>query len=103
MAQRVWQRVDVYETSAPPQPTRAAAAQEVFARESDRRSRHAPRKRADFRRECARHDSNMRPLPPQGSALSPELRARGFVSVAALAPASAAAADMRGCGPPTSM
>src|SRR5581483_1742869 len=24
---------------------------------------------------CARHDSNMRPLPPQGSALSPELRA----------------------------
>jgi integrase len=26
---------------------------------------------------CARHDSNMRPLPPQGSALSPELRARG--------------------------
>ena len=25
---------------------------------------------------CARHDSNMRPLPPQGSALSPELRAR---------------------------
>ena len=24
----------------------------------------------------ARHDSNMRPLPPQGSALSPELRAR---------------------------
>jgi hypothetical protein len=27
-------------------------------------------------RRCARHDSNMRPLPPQGSALSPELRAR---------------------------
>jgi hypothetical protein len=27
--------------------------------------------------ECARHDSNVRPLPPQGSALSPELRARG--------------------------
>jgi hypothetical protein len=26
---------------------------------------------------CARHDSNMRPLPPQGSALSPELRAPG--------------------------
>ncbi len=26
---------------------------------------------------CARHDSNVRPLPPQGSALSPELRARG--------------------------
>ena len=26
---------------------------------------------------CARHDSNMRPLPPQGSALSPELRALG--------------------------
>jgi hypothetical protein len=26
---------------------------------------------------CARHDSNMRPLPPQGSALSPELRAQG--------------------------
>jgi hypothetical protein len=25
---------------------------------------------------CARHDSNVRPLPPQGSALSPELRAR---------------------------
>ncbi len=24
---------------------------------------------------CARHDSNVRPLPPQGSALSPELRA----------------------------
>ena len=31
---------------------------------------------------CARHDSNMRPLPPQGSALSPELRALGTVSVA---------------------
>src|SRR5262245_41134802 len=29
------------------------------------------------RSQCARHDSNMRPLPPQGSALSPELRARG--------------------------
>ena len=28
-------------------------------------------------RECARQDSNLRPLPPQGSALSPELRARG--------------------------
>ncbi len=27
--------------------------------------------------ECARQDSNLRPLPPQGSALSPELRARG--------------------------
>jgi hypothetical protein len=27
---------------------------------------------------CARHDSNVRPLPPQGSALSPELRARFF-------------------------
>ena len=26
---------------------------------------------------CARHDSNVRPLPPQGSALSPELRALG--------------------------
>ena len=26
---------------------------------------------------CARQDSNLRPLPPQGSALSPELRARG--------------------------
>ena len=25
---------------------------------------------------CARQDSNLRPLPPQGSALSPELRAR---------------------------
>lgn len=24
---------------------------------------------------CAREDSNLRPLPPQGSALSPELRA----------------------------
>src|SRR4051794_26737389 len=32
---------------------------------------------------CARHDSNMRPLPPQGSALSPELRALGAPSVAA--------------------
>ena len=32
---------------------------------------------------CARHDSNVRPLPPQGSALSPELRARGGDSVAA--------------------
>jgi hypothetical protein len=32
---------------------------------------------------CARHDSNMRPLPPQGSALSPELRAPGTDSVAA--------------------
>ena len=30
---------------------------------------------------CARHDSNMRPLPPQGSALSPELRALGAPSV----------------------
>ena len=28
-------------------------------------------------RGCARQDSNLRPLPPQGSALSPELRARG--------------------------
>ena len=28
-------------------------------------------------RRCARHDSNVRPLPPQGSALSPELRALG--------------------------
>jgi hypothetical protein len=27
---------------------------------------------------CARHDSNVRPLPPQGSALSPELRARDW-------------------------
>ena len=27
------------------------------------------------RSSCARHDSNVRPLPPQGSALSPELRA----------------------------
>src|SRR5436305_12163924 len=27
--------------------------------------------------QCARHDSNMRPLPPQGTALSPELRALG--------------------------
>jgi hypothetical protein len=26
---------------------------------------------------CARQDSNLRPLPPQGSALSPELRAQG--------------------------
>src|SRR5439155_13556552 len=33
---------------------------------------------------CARHDSNMRPQPPQGCALSPELRARGRLSVAAL-------------------
>ena len=33
---------------------------------------------------CARQDSNLRPLPPQGSALSPELRARGAASVAAL-------------------
>ena len=33
---------------------------------------------------CARQDSNLRPLPPQGSALSPELRARGTaVSVSA--------------------
>ena len=30
---------------------------------------------------CARQDSNLRPLPPQGSALSPELRARGAGSV----------------------
>jgi hypothetical protein len=38
----------------------------------------APTKRVqDFGRSCARHDSNMRPLPPQGSALSPELRALG--------------------------
>src|SRR3954465_10882489 len=29
-------------------------------------------------RQCARQDSNLRPLPPQGSALSPELRARGW-------------------------
>ena len=37
--------------------------------------------------QCARHDSNMRPLPPQGSALSPEPRARrsvGLVRVRAL-------------------
>jgi hypothetical protein len=32
---------------------------------------------------CARQESNLRPLPPQGSALSPELRARGESSVAA--------------------
>jgi hypothetical protein len=32
---------------------------------------------------CARHDSNVRPLPPQGSALSPELRARERQSIAA--------------------
>ena len=32
-------------------------------------------------RECARQDSNLRPLPPQGSALSPELRALGERSV----------------------
>ena len=31
---------------------------------------------------CARHESNLRPLPPQGSALSPELRALGTASVA---------------------
>ena len=30
---------------------------------------------------CARHDSNMRPLPPQGSALSPELRALADATV----------------------
>ncbi len=35
------------------------------------------RRRRIHAEECARHDSNMRPLPPQGSALSPELRARG--------------------------
>jgi hypothetical protein len=28
---------------------------------------------------CAREDSNLRPLPPQGSALSPELRAHAMV------------------------
>src|SRR6187455_1506479 len=33
-----------------------------------------PRTSGAFSR-CARHDSNVRPLPPQGSALSPELRA----------------------------
>ena len=37
----------------------------------------APELVAEDPRRCARQDSNLRPLPPQGSALSPELRARG--------------------------
>jgi hypothetical protein len=44
--------------------------------------------------QCARHDSNMRPLPPQGSALSPELRARGGqCSRARAGPASSTASS----------
>ena len=46
------------------------------------RERRNPRAHGGFP-SCARHDSNMRPLPPQGSALSPELRARGDRSLAA--------------------
>ena len=37
---------------------------------------------------CARHDSNVRPLPPQGSALSPELRARDGQSTSGSLPLS---------------
>ena len=52
---------------------------------------------------CARHDSNVRPLPPQGSALSPELRARDRgvyrVSPGALSAGSAAAAAARSAHP----
>ena len=36
-----------------------------------------PRAHLGTVKRCARQDSNLRPLPPQGSALSPELRARG--------------------------
>jgi hypothetical protein len=76
--------------------SRSTSASE--ARPSRSRSAHptARRRRTDNRRKsryahdfpritsygmprCARHDSNMRPLPPQGSALSPELRARGVL------------------------
>ena len=42
-----------------------------------RRRRACARERAKRVTECARQDSNLRPLPPQGSALSPELRALG--------------------------
>src|SRR5207253_4452575 len=42
----------------------------------------SPRVRPTNPAKCARQDSNLRPLPPQGSALSPELRARGTASVA---------------------
>src|SRR2546422_2450621 len=50
--------------------------------------------RGEGRERCARHDSNMRPLPPQGSALSPELRARdGQCSRASVPPISSTASS----------
>ena len=68
----------------PPDATLEVAAKPGSARLRQSRQRlatrtlgnhHGARSAPDFRAECARHDSNMRPLPPQGSALSPELRA----------------------------
>src|SRR6185312_17093476 len=50
---------------------------------------------------CARHDSNVRPLPPQGGALCPELRARERRSLPASAtpqPASCHSAGVGICG-----
>ena len=58
------------ERSKAPKDGRCASRCPRTGRASSARS---PRRCA----ECARHDSNVRPLPPQGSALSPELRARG--------------------------
>src|SRR4051812_43922424 len=54
------------------------ALERVLANAAETATR-APHKSSRWRgrsKGCARHDSNMRPLPPQGSALSPELRAR---------------------------
>ena len=41
---------------------------------------------------CARQDSNLRPLPPQGSALSPELRARDGQCIRAKRPETVSSA-----------
>ena len=53
------------------------AAQRSSGPDSARKSIMARVSGPAFARVCARQDSNLRPLPPQGSALSPELRARG--------------------------
>ena len=58
-------------------PQRAEAAEKVVsARLAGPAASGTPEGRLRHAR-CARQDSNLRPLPPQGSALSPELRARG--------------------------
>ena len=47
----------------------------LMARAMRRANRKDLRKLKALLEPCARQDSNLRPLPPQGSALSPELRA----------------------------